>query len=197
MSLCACRKDHLVPRGFDRDYSPQSRFTDQLAGKHDLGPHLCGNHLGRHAGTRATSNASSKKEPNTTLLSRSIPQKFTEQRAAAEQTEPDLWQLQEPLAPLAGSGGPERRDDFAEALLKGATTSADPFEKQDDDPALADRRYRSISRSASSSSRISAFSEGDSAFSEGRDAISMKAPLGLKECQLSVQLSWESLQVGL
>ena len=156
-SLCPCRHKHLIPTPLSRHPQVPSHLRDCST---DLGFSLYRHRRKRLGGPSTVPPVSSKRESDTPLSSWSSPQIYTEQGRAAEDLEFDLWQLQEPLGASAGSGSRDRRDDIDKALLYGASSSADPFQEQTDDPALADRRVRSLGASASTSGRASAASAG-------------------------------------
>ena len=79
------------------------------------------------------------------------------QRRSAEFLPAESWQLHEPLGGPSALTGSSHQEDAKEGL---STSKCNPFEEQDDDPALADRRSRSLSGYASSSGRPAAVSEG-------------------------------------
>ena len=82
--------------------------------------------------------------------------KAAEQSRSAESLPAELWQLHEPFGGPSAAGS-SHQEDAKEGL---SISAFNPFEEQDEDPALADRRRRSLSGRASSSGRPAAASKG-------------------------------------
>ena len=83
--------------------------------------------------------------------------KAAKQSRSADLLPAELWQLHEPLGSPSAFTSSSHQKDAQEGL---STSACNPFEEQDDDSALADRRSRSISANASSSGRPATASKG-------------------------------------
>lgn len=159
VQLCNCRRDHLISSAVSRDDSPPSLSRDPLTVRHHVG-HRLRRFNAERASHKAGSLTSSRRGPNTALPPQGSHRAAAERDESAEFLEPDLWQLEEPLGASPGLGSLDSQDDGVDAFWGAASSYSNPFEEQDGDPALAERRLRSLSGSPSTSGRSSAAFKG-------------------------------------
>lgn len=162
---CMCRGLHLRTNAFRTDGSLPGGLQKPCIVTHHLGLQLFIRSKEDRAGYRTIpfSSSSSTRRSQKGRSAGISKAKAASQRTASEYLEADFWELQEPLGLPSSFSGTHSQADVDAALLRAssASSSADPFQEQDGDPALAERRIRSLSGSASTSGRSSASSRGE------------------------------------
>ena len=138
-------RDDSLPGPFRQDFSVAQHVGLQLQPRllKDSKAH-------RRLCSPKTSHGRARKSPSGRV-------KAAKQSRSADLLPAELWQLHEPLGGPSVFTASSHQEDAKEGL---STSACNPFKEQDDDPALADRRSRSLSASASSSGRPATASKG-------------------------------------
>ena len=138
-----------------RDDSLSGPFRQDVLAAQHVSLHLHSRHLENSKAHRRL--CSPKTSHGRVRTSSSGRVRAAKQSRSAELLPAELWQLHEPLGGPSAFTSSSHQKDAQEGL---STFACNPFEEQDDDPALADRRSRSLSANASSSGRPATASEG-------------------------------------
>ncbi|CAK0786054.1 hypothetical protein CVIRNUC_009267 [Coccomyxa viridis] len=144
-------RDDSLPGPFRQDFSVAQHVGLQLQPRllKDSKAH-------RRLCSPKTSHGRARKSPSGRV-------KAAKQSRSADLLPAELWQLHEPLGGPSVFTASSHQEDAKEGL---STSACNPFKEQDDDPALADRRSRSLSANASSSGRPATASKGQATGAE-------------------------------